>query len=124
MNFLGIDYGEKILGLAYSEGKFAQSYGEINIKEEDRLQKICRDLNISHVIVGLPEGRLKNTVIKFSQKLKSLLNIEIILWDETLTSHDAEKILLTSNESRKRRHQKEHSVAAALILQSYLDEKI
>lgn len=122
MNLLGIDYGEKTLGLAYSEGNSAQSLTEINIKETARLKKICTDLKISEIVIGLPEGRLKKNVISYSRSLKKLLQIEVVFWDETLTSQDAEQLLIKTNKSRKKRHQKEHRVAAALILQSYLDQ--
>lgn len=124
MNLLGIDYGEKILGLAYSEGILSRSLSEINIKETDRLKKICTSLQIEKIILGLPEGRLRPKVLVFAQTLKKILNLEIVVWDETLTSHEAIGMLIGVNKSRKKRQKKEHQVAAALILQSYLENYV
>lgn len=125
---LGVDLGQKITGLAISEGHFAQVYQTIQHQTRsdavNKISKVCRDLEIKAIVVGFVEGKIKSYFDKFAKEFKSKNpNLEIVLWDETLTTRQARDWMIKHKIPKSRRKQMEHKVAAALILQSYLDEK-
>jgi putative Holliday junction resolvase len=125
--FLGIDYGASKIGLALAdlETKIATPF-KILIKEKNpiaKIKEICQQENIGKIIVGLPVG-LKGTtskqykeVVKFINKLRQELDLEIIEQDEKMTSIYAQKLLKETKAKKL-----DDDVAAMLILQSYLDE--
>ena len=133
MKYLGIDYGEKRIGLAVSDltNTIATSYKYIinNKSKLANLNNIVKELNISHIVIGLPlllngqKGEKAVIVEEFAKNLANELgaNIEIIFEDERLTTVSAERILLEGDVSRKKRKGKIDALAATLILQKYLD---
>lgn len=126
--YLGIDLGAKTTGLAISEGQLASPYQTITHQSQkeavEKVSAIVKDLLVSTVILGFVEGKIKPLFTNFAKALKTKNpNIEIILRDETLTSGQARQTLIKLHIPQKKRAQKEHEAAAALILQSYLDEK-
>jgi putative holliday junction resolvase len=125
MKLLGIDYGEKNIGLSICEFDMAQGFGEIYTNEAFlRISAICFQEKIEKIIIGLPEGRLKDKVKDFGQKLATTIKLPIVYWDETLTTNEAIKILISKKGQKKLRKKKEHQVAAGLILQSYIDNNL
>ncbi|HUV47010.1 MAG TPA: Holliday junction resolvase RuvX [Candidatus Bathyarchaeia archaeon] len=128
MKFLGIDFGLCFFGLAYSEGELAEPLGQFkssNLSEAlKRIKKICQDKNIDHIVIGLPEGKLQPTVIGFSHKLKKQTRLPIVFQAEDFTSQEAVEKMITSQKPLKKRQNQEHSFAACLILQEYLDTMI
>lgn len=123
---LGIDLGQKTTGLAISEGNFASPYKTLSHKDQkealNQILKIINDLSANKVVVGFVEGKIKKLFDDFASSLKvQRPNLEIILWDETLTSRQATETMIKLGIAQKRRQKKEHSVAASLILQSYLE---
>ncbi len=126
--YLGIDLGAKTTGLAISEGSFASPYLTITYKSQkeavERTSAIIKNQNIDKVILGFVEGKIKTLFTSFAKALQvKNPNIEIVMWDETLTSGQALAHLIKLQVPQKKRAQKEHEVAAAIILQSYLDSK-
>ncbi len=133
MKYLGIDYGEKRIGLAVSDltNTIATSYKYIinNKSKLANLNNIVKELNISHIVIGLPlllngqKGEKAVIVEEFAKNLANELgaNIEIIFEDERLTTVSAERILLEGDVSRKKRKGKIDALAATLILQKHLD---
>jgi len=122
MHVLGIDYGEKMVGVAISDGTYAQDLDSFATNEAiDRIVLQCQQYLIEQIVIGEGTGRLSQTIDSFGKKLAGLTKLPIIYWDETLTTARAQAVLLTNRSTRKRRRTKEHQVAAALILQSYLD---
>ena len=121
MNYLSIDYGEKHLGLAISQGNFASGLVTIGIKEIIRLAKICQDNAIDKIIIGMPEGKLKLTVKKFGADLNKLTGVKVEFYDETLSSFNAQANLRLTQFSRKNRQNKEHESAAIEILERSLE---
>ena len=124
--YLGIDLGAKTTGLAISEGQFASPYSTITHKSQkeavEKISTIIKDQNITEIVLGFVEGKIKTLFTSFAKALKAKNpNIEIIMWDETLTSGQAKDYLIKLQVPQKKRAQKEHEVAASLILQSYLD---
>jgi len=117
---LGIDLGQRNTGLAISEGELATAHSTITHKSlteaVSRVVSICDKLSVDKVVVGFVEGKDKIYFEKFASLLKhQLTNLEIVLWDETLTTR--------LNVPKEKRRQKEHEFAASLILQSYLDSQ-
>ncbi|MBQ2639886.1 MAG: Holliday junction resolvase RuvX [Bacilli bacterium] len=136
MRYLGLDLGSRTLGIAISDktGLIASSYKTIKHNEEyNRLVKdisnIVEKENIDKVVLGFPKN-MNNTIgpkgelsIKFKEKLERKLNIPIYLEDERLTTKTATDVLISSNVSRKDRKKVVDSVAATIILQSFLDKE-
>lgn len=123
---LGVDLGQKTTGLAISSGEIASPYQTITHKNISQALSLIIQIieleKIDTVVVGFVEGKIKSMFEDFAQKLqKARPDLEVILWDETLTSRQATERMVKLGIAKRRRTAKEHEVAAALILQSYLD---
>jgi len=134
---LGVDFGERRIGLAVSRGNLAEPFSVVEVSGPSSLRlrrvvhqlaKICKQEKIQQVVLGLPldsRGQLgpqARKVKSFGQKLAQETGLEIIFWDETLTSREAlAKMIEAGRPQRKRRRRDD--VAAALILQEYLDSQ-
>lgn len=136
MRYLGLDLGSRTLGIAISDltGVIATSYKIIRHNEEynklvDEILKIVTEEEISAIVLGLPKN-MDNTIgykgelsISFKKKLEKKIQIPIYLQDERLTTKEAESILIKNDTSRKKRKKVIDSLAATIILQSFLDKK-
>lgn len=132
MRILGLDIGTKRIGAAISDplGITAQSLKTIAREpfEEstEEIKKIISEFDVTELIVGLPinmngtKGKGADEVVEFVERLKEKIDKPIKLWDERLTTMEAEKILIESDVSRKKRKGVKDKLAAQLILQSYL----
>ena len=134
MRYLGLDLGSRTLGVAVSDktGLIATSLRTIRHNEEyDRLlvevQGLVNELGIDAIVLGFPKN-MNNSIgpkgelsLDFKSKLEEKLAIPIYLEDERLTTVTANNVLLSGNVSRKNRQKVVDSVAATIILQSYLD---
>ncbi|WP_300410510.1 Holliday junction resolvase RuvX [Lagierella sp.] len=133
--FMGLDVGDKTIGVAISDPFFLTAQGYTTIfrvgikKDLEELKKIIEEKEVSKIIVGLPKnmnnsiGPQGKKVLEFVDRLKREVNNEIILQDERLTTVSAERILIQGNVSRKNRKKVIDKVASTYILQSYLDMK-
>lgn len=119
MKILGVDWGEKRIGLALSEGSFAEPYGVVSSFEE--LSKVIRQEGVRQVVLGLPEGKHENRVRNLSRKIEEELGTPVILRSEVLTSRQALQKLIEAGRSKKSRANLD-AASAALLLQEYLDE--
>lgn len=136
MKYLGLDLGSRTLGVAISDGTgtIATSYKTIRHNEEyDKLvyevEKIVNEENISKIVLGYPKN-MDNTIGEkaklsesFKNKLEDKLNIKVVLQDERLTTMEAQKVLIDFDTSRNKRKKVVDSVAATIILQTYLDKE-
>lgn len=135
MRIMGLDYGDRRIGVAVSDafGWTAQGLEVIERRREgaefDRIAEIVREYEVSEIVVGLPKN-MDGTVgfrgqicIDFADKLKELLSLPIHLRDERLTTVAAERTLIEADVSRKKRKKVVDMMAASLILQNYLDSK-
>lgn len=136
MRYLGLDLGSKTLGIAVSDltGLIASSYKTIRHNEEydslvEEVKKIVAELNIEGIVLGFPKN-MNNTVgykgelsLNFKKNLEKVLSIPIYLQDERLTTKSATDVLIMGNVSRKNRKKVVDSVAATIILQSFLDKE-
>jgi putative holliday junction resolvase len=133
MRWMGLDYGDKTIGVALSDelGFTAQGLETIRRRtpEHDaaRLEEIIKTYDVTEIVVGLPKN-MNNSIgprgeicIAFSQDLQQRLDIPVHLWDERLTTVSATRMLLEADVSRKKRKQVIDKMAAALILQGYMD---
>ncbi len=123
MKYLGIDFGLRRIGLSTSEGNLASPFKTIEaVGFKDAVEKIVEIINhekIDKVIVGLPEGKMGKTVLRFVNSLKKMgLNIQTS--DETLSSKKALGQMIESDVPQKKRRFND-TVAACIILQDYLD---
>ncbi len=134
LRIMGLDVGDATIGIAVSDelGLIAQAISTIRRKttKEDlqSLENIIDEKNIVKVVIGFPKnmnntiGERGNKTLEFAEILKEAFpNLEIILWDERLTTVAAEKALLEANISRRSRKKVIDKIAAVLILQNYLD---
>lgn len=124
--YLGVDLGKKTTGLAISSSTISSPFKTIThqtlAESVDKISNIAIDEKIEIVIVGYVEGKIKPYFQTFAQKLKEKNpNLEIILWDETLTSRQAIDTMININLPKSKRKSRQHEIAAALILQSYLE---
>ncbi|UCB57666.1 MAG: Holliday junction resolvase RuvX [Candidatus Omnitrophota bacterium] len=133
MRILALDVGEKNIGLAISDelGWTAQGLPSIKVQSRDKsiasILDITRQRQVGEIVVGMPvnldgtTGKKAKEVADFVQDLKKRTQLPIKVWDERLTSMQAEKLMLEADLSRKKRKKRIDMLSAQLILQSYLD---
>lgn len=125
MKYLGIDFGLRRIGLATSEGDFASKLKTIDVKNfKDAVEKIvplAEQGNFNKIIVGLPEGKIGQTVIGFVNALRKS-GLDVATADETLSSQRAMLRMIESSVSKSKRRVIDDT-AAAIILQDYLDNQ-
>jgi len=135
MRYLGLDLGSRTLGMAVSDalGIFASSYKIVRHNEEydhllEEVKSTVEEKKIEAIVLGLPKN-MNNTIgpkgelsFQFKEKLENKLNIPVYLEDERLTTRQAENLLINNNTYKKKRKKVIDSMAATIILQSYLDK--
>lgn len=125
MKYLGVDFGLRHIGLAISEGELASPLKIIEVKGfKDGVEKISKFIEqegFTQIIVGLPEGKIGQTILGFVNALKKL-GFDVMTFDETLSTRQAVALRLKSNTPRKKRRFND-ATAAAIILQNYLDSR-
>lgn len=134
MRIIGIDYGDARVGIAVSDplGYTAQGIetvpNKVYSKMMERISTIIKEYEAEKIVVGLPKnmngtlGERSEISRKFADELKEIFpEAEIILWDERLSTVQAAGILNTTNTRGKNRKNVIDTVAASIILQSYLD---
>ena len=135
MRIMGLDYGSKTVGVAVSDplGITAQGVETICRKDENKLRKTCariealiEEYQVTKIVLGLPKhmnndiGDRAEKSMAFGEMLKRRTGLEVVMWDERLTTVDAHRILSENGRRGKKRKQKVDAVAATLILESYL----
>ena len=134
MRYLGLDLGSRTLGISVSDktGLIASSYKTIRHNEEydmllDEVKNIVLELDIDAVVLGFPKN-MNNTIgpkgelsLEFKEKLEKIISIPVYLQDERLSTKSATDMLISGNVSRRDRKKVVDSVAATIILQTYLD---
>lgn len=136
MRIMGLDYGSKTVGVAISDplGVTAQGIETICRESENKLRRTCarieelaREYEVDTIVLGFPKnmnntiGDRANKTLEFAEMLKRRTGLPVELWDERLTTVEAERTLIEGNVRRE--HRKEHidRLAAVLILQGYLN---
>lgn len=133
MRILGLDYGEKRIGVALCDelGLTAQVLTTVIRKSWRRdvgsIAALVEAYGVEKIVIGYPlrldgtEGIQCEKVLRFARRLEAALGIPVIPWDETLTTKEAEEILSRSGVPPRKRRGVVDRLAASLILQSYLD---
>ena len=136
MRIVALDYGKARIGIAITDemGMMALPLCTLMAEKkiEDTVNKLqerlsCYDPQIKTIVIGLPlllsgqEGEMAQLVKEFGEQLHQKMNIEIVYWDERLSSAHAHSILKEGQMKRKKRSKIIDPIAATLILQSYLD---
>ena len=136
MRILGLDYGSKTVGVAVSDplGLTAQKVETIWRKQENklrrtlaRIEELVAEYGVEKIVVGLPKN-MNNTIgeraqksLEFKEMLERRTGLEVIMWDERLTTVEANRTLMEASVRRENRKQYLDQLAAVFILQGYLD---
>lgn len=136
MRILGLDYGTKTVGVAISDplGLTAQGMEIIRREEENKLRRtlarieaIIEEYGVTDIVLGLPKNmnntqgvRVENTM-EFKEKLERRTGLPVIMWDERLTTVAADRTMMEAGIRRENRKEYVDKIAAAFILQGYLD---
>ena len=138
MRIMGLDYGSKTVGVALSDplGITAQAVETIWRKDENKLRKTCarieemiREYEVACIVLGLPKhlnndiGERAGKALQFGEMLRRRTGLEVVMWDERLTTVEAERTLIENKVRRENRKQYIDKIAAVFILQGYLDSK-
>ncbi len=136
MRLMGLDYGTKTVGVAISDplGLTAQGIETIERKEENKLRKtlariesLIETYNVEKIVLGFPKhmnndiGERAQKSLEFRDMLVRRTGLEVVMWDERLTTVEAERTLIESNVRREERKKYIDKIAAVFILQGYLD---
>ncbi len=137
MRYLGLDLGTRTLGVSISDltKLVATTYGVIRFSDSDYdsaikdLSSIIEKEPIEKIVLGLPKN-MNNTVgdralttLEFKNMLEEAFEIPVVMQDERLTTKEASSYMIDADMSRKKRKKKIDSLAANIILQTYLDKE-
>lgn len=132
---MGLDIGEKRIGVALSDETctIAQAKEVIEKRSDEqlfsRIGEIVSEYNVEEIVIGLPinmngtYGPAAEKCIQFSERLKKETTAKIKLWDERLSTREADSIMLEASLTRRKRKKFIDRLAAQIILQGYLDSK-
>lgn len=130
---LAVDLGDKRVGLAVSDplGLTAQGLDTLERRGDrvdlEALRQTCAEREVARIVVGLPrnmdgsEGPRAQKSRAFARRLHEATGLPVFLWDERLSSAEAERVLIAADVSRQKRKQAVDRMAAQVILQGYLE---
>lgn len=136
MRIMGLDYGTKTVGVAISDalGFTAQGIETIQRKEENklrrtlaRIEELIQEYGVEKIVLGFPKhmnndiGERAEKSLEFKEMLVRRTGLEVIMWDERLSTVEAERTLIDSKVRRENRKKYIDKIAAVIILQGYLD---
>lgn len=127
MNYLGIDYGRKKIGLSIADSdiRLANPLAVIRITDQSEglkeIKRVIENENIDEIVVGISDGEMGKESEKFGRLIETRIGKHVSYVDETLTSHDAQELSKELGHSSKKRRSQEDAYSAAMILQIYLD---
>jgi len=132
---MGLDVGTRRIGVAVSDLLGITAQGLETLQRQNKrydfqhLRRVIRDYNVTEIVVGLPK-RLSNIdsaqtekVIAFAEELKAKFQLPVHMWDERLTSAEANRLLREMDLSIEKRTAAVDRMAAVLILQSFMDAR-
>ena len=137
MRYLGLDLGSRTLGTALSDTTLTIASSHKTIRFDDSnydslipiIKELISEYNISKIVLGFPKnmnnsvGERGQIALEFKDKIEKILNIEVIMQDERLSTVEATNYMIAADISRKKRKTKVDSLAANIILQTYLDKE-
>ena len=137
MRIMGLDFGSKTVGVAVSDALLVIAQGiEIIRREQEnklrrtlaRIEELIKEYEVDKLVLGLPKnmdgslGERAEKTMEFKAMLERRTGLEVILWDERLTTVAADKLMMESGVRREDRKKYVDSIAATFILQGYLDK--
>lgn len=138
MRVMGLDYGSVTVGVAVSDALLLTAQGVETIfrKEENKLRRtlariesLCAEYEVGEIVVGFPK-HMNNTIgdraeksLAFAEMLRKRTGLPVFMWDERLTTVEANRTLMESGVRREHRKEYLDKIAAVFILQGYLDAK-
>ena len=138
MRIMGLDYGSKTIGVAVSDpmGLTAQGLEIIRREEENKLRKslrrieeLAKEYQVEEIVLGFPKN-MNNTIgeraeksLQLKETLERRLGLPVVMWDERLTTVEADRTLIEAGVRRENRKKYVDMIAAVFILQGYLDAK-
>jgi putative Holliday junction resolvase len=132
---LGLDVGSKTIGLAVSDPLGITAQGLPTLRRQNKkldfeaLDRIVREYDIAEIVVGYPlrmsgeAGTQSEKMARFAEEIRGRFHIPVHLWDERLTSAEANRVLRESEMSIRRRGEVVDRLAAVLILQSWMENR-
>ncbi|MFA5535605.1 MAG: Holliday junction resolvase RuvX [Bacillota bacterium] len=136
MRYMGLDLGEKTIGVAISDPLGLTAQGVTTIKRIDlekdlkELESLAENYLVEQIVLGFPKnmngtiGPQGERTLEFKKVLESALDLEVILQDERLSTMEVERVLIDANVKRAKRKKVIDKMAATVILQSYLNSKV
>lgn len=136
MRIMGLDFGSKTVGVAVSDplGYTAQGVEIIRRKSENklrqtlaRIEELIGQYQVERIVLGFPKhmnndiGDRAEKSLEFQEMLKRRTGLEVVMWDERLTTVEANRTLMEAEVRREHRKQYVDQLAAVFILQGYLD---
>ncbi len=136
MRILGLDFGTKTVGVAVSDELFITAQGVEIIRREKpaklrqtlaRIEELIGQYNVEKIVLGYPknmnntEGERCERTKEFKEMLEKRTGLEVILWDERLTTVAADNAMMEMGIRREHRKEYVDEIAAIFILQGYLD---
>ena len=136
MRILGLDFGSKTVGVAVSDPLMITAQGVEIIRRKDenklrqtlaRIEELVKEYEAERIVLGLPKN-MNNTMgervektMEFKASLERRTGLEVVLWDERLTTVAADQAMMEAGIRRENRKDYVDMIAASLILQGYLD---
>ncbi len=136
MRIMGLDFGSKTVGVAVSDPLLITAQGIEIIRRDSenkirktlaRIEELIVQYEVDRIVLGFPKnmnatiGERGEKTIEFQQNLMRRTGLEVILWDERLTTVAADKVMMESGVRREDRSKYVDKIAAIFILQGYLD---
>jgi putative Holliday junction resolvase len=136
MRLLGLDFGERRIGVAVSDPLAITAQGISVIergasvkKDLELIQKIIHTYEVDGIVLGLPknmngtEGPAAEKARNFGRLLEEKSSLKVIYWDERLSTSSAQRVMIDADISRRKRKASVDMLAAVIILQNYLDSR-
>lgn len=138
MRIMGLDYGSKTVGVAISDELLLTAQGiETIVRAQEnklrqtlaRIKVLCEEYGVEEIVLGFPKN-MNNTVgdraeksLEFAEMLKKRTGLPVVMWDERLTTVEANRTLMENGVRREHRKEYIDKIAAIFILQGYLDRR-
>ncbi len=136
MRIMGLDFGSKTVGVAVSDPLYITAQGvEIIRREQEnklrktlaRIEELVKEYEVEEIVLGLPKnmnnsiGERAEKTLEFKAMLERRIGLNVVMWDERLTTVAADKTMMEVGVRRENRKKYVDQIAATFILQGYLD---
>ena len=138
MRIMGLDFGSKTVGVAVSDPLYITAQGvEIIRREQEnklrktlaRIEELVKEFEVEEIVLGLPKnmnnsiGERAEKTLEFKAMLERRIGLNVVMWDERLTTVAADKTMMEAGVRRENRKKYVDQIAATFILQGYLDSR-